>query len=218
MAVKVTLNRASLRLEEKIVRAIAGDVQRTDKLVRAFGRSAPAVELKQAVLQSLNNLHSAIMWVMSGGVAIGGPISTLNTPEGQVTLRRPWQPLSAEYLEEKKGPSFWRETGDLHAYVAKQMAVLAGPGAVKRVELKAAKVQRGAKTVRARMLITPARLPEPLQTLVMYPFLQGDWVRLSAKGMEGNEAKLLANSLLRGFMPDIATEFGLRALDSVRSK
>ena len=218
MAVKVTLNKASLRLEEKIVRAVAGKTERTDKLVRAFARSPAAKEIQQSVLVSLNNLHSAIMWVMSGGVAVGGPIATLNTPAGAVTLKQPWRPLSEAYLKEKKGPSFWRETGDLEAYIAQQLAVLAGPGAVKRVEVKAAKVQRGAKTVRARMLITPARLPEPLQTLVMYPFLQGDWVRLSAKRLDGNEAKLLANSLLRGFMPDIATEFGLRALDSVRSK
>lgn len=217
MGVKVKINRASTRFDEQLIRHVCGSPVRTDKLIREFAKGPVVGLIRRDMTKALNDLHSALMWVFSGGVLLGGPIKTLSTPQGPVRLRQSWQPLAPVTLEEKKSPSFWRETGDLQVYIAQQLSALAGPGAVRKVEVKAGKVQRGAKTVRASVLVTPVRLPEPLQTLVMYPFLQGEWVRLSAAGTDGNEAKLLANSLLRGFMPDIATEFGLRALDSIRS-
>lgn len=217
MAVKIRLNKASLRFDEQLVRQICGNTVRTERLVRAFEKSPVPREISGSIQERLNALHDALMWVFSGGVQIGGPIQALAAPGGTVRLQQPWRPLSEEYAKRKTGPSFWRETGELQAFMASQLSQLAGAGAIRKVEVKAGKVKRGAKTVRASVLVTPVRLPEPLQTLVMYPFLQGQWVRLSANGTDGNEAKLLANSLLRGFMPDIATEYGLRALDSIKS-
>lgn len=217
VAVRIRLNRASIRFEEQLIRAVNGSPQRTSRLVNKFANSPAAKQIEKSIAEALRNLHGALMWVFDGGVPINSPVSALNVPGGQpVTLRKPWQPLTEEYVERKVGPSYWHETGDLAAYVAKQIDVLSSHP-IRKVEVKAAKVQRGAKTVRARMLVTPVRLPEPLQSLIMYPFLQGAWPSLSGAGLSNPEAKLLANSLLRGFMADTAADFGLRALDSVRS-
>lgn len=214
MAVKVKLNRASLRFEDKLLRQVNGKVQNTKRLVARFERSGKPKEWASVISAALQDVHARIMAVFEGSEPTS--FMTVSSVQG-VDLARPWQPLSFEYMQRKKTDAFWRESGELLEYVAKALAPLEHH-AVKRVEVKAGKVPRGAKTVRVSVLVTPARLPEPLQSLVMYPFLQGKGNDLTAiGGSDVQTVKLLVNHAMRGFIPEIAAEFGNQLLDELRS-
>lgn len=215
VAVKVRLNRASLTLQQNLVRQIDGKVKNRRALIRAFERSGVVEEWKATVAAKLIRLHQVLVGVFSGGVTgVGLEVSSVYGFD----LARPWAPLSERYAERKITDSFWHETGTLLDYVARSMQMLSGPQAVRKVEVKAAPIPRGAKSLKVSTLITPARLPEPLQSLVMYPFLQGRGNDLSAMGGTDVQAvKLLVNHALRGFIPDIAGELGRQMLDELRT-
>ena len=215
MPAKITLNRASVRMDEFLVRQINGNTQNTKRLLKKFEKSGIPEQLGRQVNDKLNQVHKAIMAVFEGSEGVS--LTSVSSVQG-VDLSKPWQPLSWAYMRRKKFDAFWREEGTLLEYVAKALAPISGSNAVRRVEVKAGKVPRGAKTVRASVLVTPARLPEPLQSLVMYPFLQGKGNSLVAMGASDVQAKkLLVNHALRGFMPDIAAEFGTQLLDELKS-
>ena len=160
-------------------------------------------------------LHRMLLNVFEGNVkGIGGGVSSVSG----IDLARPWAPLTERYAERKITDSFWYETGTLLDYVAKSIQQLSGPQAVRKVEVKAAPIPRGAKSLKVSVLITPARLPEPLQSLVMYPFLQGRGNDMTGMGGTDVQAvKLLVNHALRGFIPDISAELGRRMLDELRT-
>lgn len=215
MAVKVKVNRASLRFDESIVRQIAGSTKKTTTLVNAFKRSGLPDDWAAAAQEALNRLHAVLMWVFGGGVTgVNRQVGSL----AGVNLAKPWEPLSEAYVKRKTTDSFWHETGELLDYVAKSLKPLEGASAVRRTEVKAGKVPRGAKSIRVSVLVTPARLPEPLQSLVMYPFLQGKGNDLTGIGAEELQAyKLLVNQAIRGFVPEVSAEFGKQLLDDLRT-
>lgn len=213
-SVKVTLNRASLRLDEQLARQVMGKTQNRQKLIRAFNRSG-VVERWRALLEhKLEETHDAILAVFRGEVTgIDSPVTSV----GGVQLGKPWAPLSEQYRKRKKTDAYWFETGSLLQYVANAMQPLS-QGSVKKVEVTAQKVPRGARTMEVRTLITPVRLPEPLQSMVMYPFLQGKGNDLTSMGSSDTEVlKLLVNHALRGFLPDIAAEYGKKLLVEIKS-
>lgn len=216
MAVKVKLNRASIRLDQSIVRQIDGKVKNTKAIVRAVQRSGLPDRWAAATQDHLRRLHAALMYVFEGHV--GGITGSVQSLQG-VNLAKPWAPLAEDYIKRKITGSFWYETGDLLNYVAKGLAPLSGRGAVRKVETKAGKVPRGAKSVRVSVLVTPARLPEPLQSLVIYPFLQGKGNDTTGIGSEDDiqAYKLLVNQAVRGFVPEISAEFGKQLLDALKT-
>lgn len=215
MAVRIKLNRASVTLRQDLVRQIDGKVKNRRALLRGFERSGVVEEWRASVTEGLNRLHNILLGVFAGGITgIGRDVSSVYGFD----LSRPWAPLSEAYAERKITDSFWHETGTLLDYVAKSVQPLSGQQAVRKVEVKAAPIPRGAKSLRVSTLITPVRLPEPLQSLVMYPFLQGRGNDLSAMGGTDVQAvKLLVNHALRGFIPEIAGELGRRMLDELRT-
>lgn len=215
MQVKVTLNKASLRVDDKLVRQINGKPQNTKRLVRRFEKSGIPQRWADETTKALNHVHSLLMRVFRGQVT---PELTSVTEVFGYPLRQPWRPLSWEYMAEKQFDGFWRESGALLQYVSEVLSPISGKDAVRKVEVYPGKVPRGAKTVRVSVLVTPARLPEPLQTLVMYPFLQGRGTGMKAMGdTDVQTVKLLANHALRGFIPDIASAVGKQLLDELRS-
>lgn len=215
MAVKVKTNRASLTLSQNLVRQIDGKTKNRRALLRSFERSGMPERWAAVTRQSLNALHRVLLNVFEGNVkGIGGGVSSVSG----IDLARPWAPLTERYAERKITDSFWYETGTLLDYVAKSIQQLSGPQAVRKVEVKAAPIPRGAKSLKVSVLITPARLPEPLQSLVMYPFLQGRGNDMTGMGGTDVQAvKLLVNHALRGFIPDISAELGRRMLDELRT-
>lgn len=215
MGVKVKLNRASLRVDQSLVRQIAGKTKNTKALVRAFERSGMPEKWAATAREQLNRLYDALMYVFEGNVT--GITGTVTSLRG-VNLAKPWQPLAADYVKRKITGSFWYETGDLLDYVAKGLQPISGRGSVRKVEVKAGKVPRGAKSVRVSVLVTPARLPEPLQSLVIYPFLQGKGNDTTGIGSEDIQAyKLLVNQAIRGFVPEISAEFGKQLLEELKT-
>ena len=215
MAVKVRTNRASLTLSQNLVRQIDGKTKNRRALLRAFERSGLPERWAAVTRQSLNALHRMLLNVFEGNVkGIGGGVSSVSG----IDLARPWAPLTERYAERKITDSFWYETGTLLDYVAKSIHLLSGPQAVRKTEVKVAPIPRGAKSLKISVLIKPARLPEPLQSLVMYPFLQGRGNDMTEMGGTDVQAvKLLVNHALRGFIPDISAELGRRMLDELRT-
>lgn len=215
MEVKVKINRASVRLDQQLLRQINGKPQNTKRLVAKFAKSEAPARMVSQTREALNRVHAHIMAVYRGGVGV--TLGTVNTVEG-FQLSNPWPQLNWEYMRTKQYDAFWRESGALLQYVAEALSPIAGASAVRRVDVKAGKVPRGAKAVRVSVLITPARLPEPLQSLVMYPFLQGRGNDLGAlSSLDERPQYMVANHKLRGFMPDIASAVGKQLLDVLRS-
>lgn len=214
MTVKVVLNRASLRVDRQLKRQINGSTVRTDRLINAFRRSDVPFRMAGHMREALKALHAKLMYMFSGGVTgIGNPVASALG----VAYREPWQPLSAEYAVKKKYEAYWRESGELLNYASSALASLDGPQAV-TVEVRRGKIKRGAEKVRASVLLTPARLPEPFQSLVMYPFLQGRSNDLSEFGDGGDpqSIKLLVNHALRGFIPEISADQGRQLINEIR--
>lgn len=213
MAVKVKLNRASLRLDNKIARQVGRSAPRKAQLARAFAREGMPERWAAETQAALNRLHVVLMAVFKGSQTdIRSPVTSLfGVPVS-------WQPLNERYAGYKKTQAFWRESGDLLNYVGTALSPLAGNSAVRKTEVKTGKIKRGAKSLRVSVLITPARLPEPLQSLVMYPFLQGRGNDTSGIGNEDIQAyKLLVNQAVRGFLPEVSEAFGSQLLDELRS-
>ena len=197
------------------MRQIAGKTKNTKAMVRAFERSGMPEKWAATAREQLNRLYDALMYVFEGNVT--GITGTVTSLLG-VNLAKPWQPLAADYVKRKITGSFWYETGDLLDYVAKGLQPISGRGSVRKVEVKAGKVPRGAKSVRVSVLVTPARLPEPLQSLVIYPFLQGKGNDTTGIGSEDIQAyKLLVNQAIRGFVPEISAEFGKQLLEELKT-
>ena len=215
MAAKVRLNRASLTLTQNLVRQIDGKLKNKRAVLRAFEKSGIVQGWGKIANKALNQLHTALINVFEGNVTgIGASVSSISG----INLAKPWAPLTERYAERKITDSFWYETGTLLDYVAKSIQPLSGPQAVRKVEVKAAPIPRGAKSLKVSVLVTPARLPEPLQSLVMYPFLQGRGNDMSGMGGTDIQAvKLLVNHALRAFIPDISAELGKRMLDELRT-
>ena len=216
MAVKVKVNRASLRLDNVVARQIAGSSKKTQQLLNGFKNSSLPEQWAGMVEVQLKYLHDTLVAVFAGEVT--SPQRTVNRVFG-VDLAKPWQPLSASYLRSKNTNSFWHESGELLNYVSSALRPLSSSGSVRKVEVKAGKFARGAKSLRVSVLVTPARLPEPMQSLVMYPFLQGRGNDLSGIGAEADfqAYKLLVNQAVRGFVPEVSAEFGKQLLDELRS-
>lgn len=215
MAVKVKVNRASLRFDQSVARQIAGSTKKTEQIVNGFRRSGKPKQWSEVVERQLNKLHETLLAVFEGQIT--GPQRQVSSVFG-VDLAKPWEALSASYLATKATNSFWHESGDLLNYVSNAMRPLSSAGAVRKTEVKAGKFARGAKSLRVSVLVTPAKLPEPLQSLVMYPFLQGRGNNLSGIGKEDFQAyKLLVNQAVRGFVPEVSAEFGKQLLDELRT-
>lgn len=214
MAVKIRVNRASVTLTQNLVRQIDNKVLNKRALLSAFKKSGYAQSWQKTATASLNVLHTVLMNVFGGSVkGIGGSVAKV----AGVDLAKPWKPLTERYAERKLTDSFWYESGTLIQYVADSIQQLSGPQAIRKVEVKAANIPRGAKSLKVSVLIEPVRLPEPLQSLVMRPFLQGKGNDMTGMSFTDVQAvKLLANHALRGFIPDVSAELGRRMLDELR--
>ena len=213
MAVKVVLNRASQRLDLQIARQVGRSAPRKQQVLNAFKRTGVPNMYRERYVEMLNHVHSALMAVFRGNYR------GVQTPVTDVAgVRVHWDPLSTDYSKRKRTDAFWYETGDLLNYVSAELSPLAGPSAIRKMEVKAGNIRRGDRTLRVSMLYTPARLSEPLQSLVMYPFLQGRGKNVTVNPAFDMQAyKLVVNQALRGFLPEVSEAYGKHLLDELRN-
>lgn len=212
MAVKIRINRASARLDLQIARQVGRSAPRKQQLINAFKRTGVPEMYRERYEEMLGHIHSALMAVFRGNYR------GVRSPVAEVAgVPVAWAPLSTSYISRKTTDAFWHETGDLLNYVSAELSPLAGPRAITKVEVTAGKIKRGDRKLNVRMLYTPVRLSEPLQSLVMYPFLHGRERYAAVARSDLQAYKLVVNQAVRGFLPEVSAAYGAILLDELRN-
>lgn len=209
MPVSVRFNRASVNVRTKLVKQLSEKSNNMAKLLRAFKRTGTQARLEAIINAEAERLVSVLLEVFGGGVkGIDGSVSFIS----DIKLTKPWEPLAPSYVERKRSDSFWFESGELLDYVRSGFAPW-GKKPVKSVKLTALPAKKGEKYLTVSMLFTLERLSEPLQSMVVANFLQGN----QSKKLKNITAysdlqayKLLVNEKLRSFLPDVSEELGRR--------